>query len=114
MLGDVRNFDGSGDVLRASRRNTMDENWQRSADTQHYIINQRGADTRGHVGTGNNTGLQRTAIEFPTRFGGKFARAMSSIVNDPAANSTGSGEQNNTLGSNFHQEVQQALAISPH
>ena len=56
MLGDVGNFDGSGDVLRASRRNTMDENWQRSADTQHYISDQRGADTRGHGGRGNNTG----------------------------------------------------------
>lgn len=42
---------------------------------------------------------------------GKFARAMSSIANDPSTGATGSGGQVNSLGNNFHQQVQQALAI---
>ena len=49
--------------------------------------------------------------ESPTRFDGKFAQAMSSIAREPITNATGCGGQANNLGSNFHQEVQQALAI---
>ena len=79
------------------------ENWQH-IDTQHYVSDQRDTNPREHIGIGE----RQTAFQFPTRVGGKFARAMSSFANDPSASATGSGAQNNTLGPSFHQEVQQA------
>ena len=55
-LSDVGNFGGSGDV---------DENRQQHIDTQHYISDQRGTESRERIGMGE----QQTAYEFPTRIG---------------------------------------------
>ena len=52
-----------------------------------------------------------TAYQFPTRFGGRFARAMSAIAINPETGAPGTGIQENYTDDNFRREVSQALAI---
>ena len=49
--------------------------------------------------------------QFPTRFGGRFARAMSTIANNPETGATGIAGQENYTDDNFKRQVSQALAI---
>ena len=51
------------------------------------------------------------AFQFPSRIGGRFARAMSAISMHPEDAASGIGDRINHLDNNFRQEVTQALAI---
>ena len=78
------------------------------AQSQNYIT-----DTTvpwGYDGGFAQHQQRNTSFEFPTRFGGRFAQAMSSIANDPEGGISGRHFGNN-LDSNFQNEVSQALAI---
>ena len=55
--------------------------------------------------------IPNNQFEFPTRFGGSFARAMSSFARYPEADLSGRGSQDNDLDDNFRSEVCQALAL---
>ena len=52
----------------------------------------------------------RTKYTFPTRFEGRFARAMSSMAQSPARSTTGKVASQH-LDDNFQTEVSQALAL---
>ena len=49
--------------------------------------------------------------QFPTSLGGRFARVMSAIANNPETGATGIGGQDNYTDDNFKREISQALAI---
>ena len=87
----------------------------RQREAQNYVSERRGADP-GEQEIRHNYGSEirphdDALFDFPTRAEGKFAQAMSSIAKDPNSGSTGSSGQFDSLKNNFHEEVQQALAI---
>ena len=51
-------------------------------------------------------------FQFPTRIGGRFARAMSSITRNPEEGASGTGVGINHSDNNFRQKVSHALAIN--
>ena len=106
MLEEQRTFDSYLGTLPAFNSQARGANIPRPAQSQNYISDQRGHETSVQAEARNYD-----KYEFPTRVEGRFARAMSSIACEPITNVTGSGGQDNNLGNNFHQEVQQALAI---
>ena len=55
--------------------------------------------------------LGELGYQFPTRFGGRFARAMSAITFSPETGAQGTVCQENYTDDNFRREISQALAI---